>query len=278
MKDIIDLHVHSHCSDGTFSPTELVHLAAKKDLKAFALTDHDTTEGIDEAVLAGHLLNIEVIPGIELSTNYHGKDIHIVGLGIEKDNAYFQESLLRFQNSRDIRNLKMITKLQESGIHITNESMYERFGNAIWTRAHFARFLQENGYVQKMWDAFPKYIGDDAPCFVPREKVTPFQGIQLIHEGGGKAILAHPLLYGYTVDELDCLVKELAFAGLDGMEVMYSMNGYGDEHRMKLLAKKYQLKPSGGSDFHGSNKPSIQLGTGKGNLCISYDVWKSIRS
>ncbi len=278
MKDLIDLHVHSNCSDGTLTPAELVDLAIKKKLKAFALTDHDTTAGIDSAAQA--ILdadsNLELIPGIELSTNYLNKDIHIVGLGIDKDNVYFQETLSRFQNSRYIRNQKMIKKLQEHGIDITEEKMFASFGDAVWTRAHFGRFIQDAGYVSNLWDAFPKYIGDNAPCFVPREKVTPFQGIQLIHEGGGVAVLAHPLLYPLTAVELDTLVGKLAKAGLDAIEVHYSMNRYGDENRVKLLAKKYGLKPSGGSDFHGSNKPSIQLGTGKGNINMSYDIWKAL--
>lgn len=279
MKDQIDLHVHSNCSDGTLTPTELVKLAIKKQLKAFALTDHDTTEGIEEAIGAAATLSphLEIIPGIELSTAYLGKDIHIVGLGIDKDNLYFQDELTRFQNARYLRNLKMIEKLQEMDIDITEQSMLDAFGETVWTRAHFGRYLQDHGYVSNLWDAFPKYIGDNAPCFVPREKVTPFQAIQLIHDGGGVAILAHPLAYRFTTEALDTLVSKLTRAGLNGIEAVYSMNRYGDEQRMRLLAKKYGLKLSGGSDFHGSNKPNIQLGTGKGNVNLSYDVWKALR-
>lgn len=278
MKKNIDLHVHSNCSDGTLSPIELVELAHKKNLMAFALTDHDTTDGIKEAVIAAKSYDIELIPGIELSTNYQNQDIHILGLGIDTEDVYFQEELMKFQDSRDIRNIKMIGKLQDAGIDITYDKMLARFSDSVWTRAHFARFLQDHNYVSNMWDAFPKYIGDDAPCFVPREKVTPFQAVQLIHEGGGYAILAHPLLYRLSNSRLDTLVMELKSSGLDGLEVMYSMNRKMDESDMKVLARKYGLKISGGSDFHGSNKPNIQLGTGKGNLNISYDVWKQIQS
>lgn len=278
MKKNIDLHVHSNCSDGTLSPIELVELAHKKNLMAFALTDHDTTDGIKEATIAAKSYDIELIPGIELSTNYQNQDIHILGLGIDTEDVYFQEELMKFQDSRDIRNIKMIGKLQDAGIDITYDKMLARFSDSVWTRAHFARFLQDHNYVSNMWDAFPKYIGDDAPCFVPREKVTPFQAVQLIHEGGGYAILAHPLLYRLSNSRLDTLVMELKSSGLDGLEVMYSMNRKMDESDMKVLARKYGLKISGGSDFHGSNKPNIQLGTGKGNLNISYDVWKQIQS
>lgn len=278
MKKNIDLHVHSNCSDGTLSPIELVELAHKKNLMAFALTDHDTTDGIKEAAIAAKSYDIELIPGIELSTNYQNQDIHILGLGIDTEDVYFQEELMKFQDSRDIRNIKMIGKLQDAGIDITYDKMLALFSDSVWTRAHFARFLQDHNYVSNMWDAFPKYIGDDAPCFVPREKVTPFQAVQLIHEGGGYAILAHPLLYRLSNSRLDRLVMELKSSGLDGLEVMYSMNRKMDESDMKVLARKYGLKISGGSDFHGSNKPNIQLGTGKGNLNISYDVWKQIQS
>ena len=278
MKKNIDLHVHSNCSDGTLSPIELVELAHKKNLMAFALTDHDTTDGIKEATIAAKSYDIELIPGIELSTNYQNQDIHILGLRIDTEDVYFQEELMKFQDSRDIRNIKMIGKLQDAGIDITYDKMLARFSDSVWTRAHFARFLQDHNYVSNMWDAFPKYIGDDAPCFVPREKVTPFQAVQLIHEGGGYAILAHPLLYRLSNSRLDTLVMELKSSGLDGLEVMYSMNRKMDESDMKVLARKYGLKISGGSDFHGSNKPNIQLGTGKGNLNISYDVWKQIQS
>lgn len=278
MKDLIDLHVHSHCSDGSFSPTELVALAAQKGLKAFALTDHDTTDGIDEAIHASAQLTspIEIIPGIELSTYYNKKDIHIIGLGIQKDNIYFKEKLLVFQNSRDARNVKIMANLRDSGIDITHEKMHAAFGDTIWTRAHIAKFLFNHGYVKNQADAFARYIGDDAPCFVPRVEVTPYQGIDLIHEGGGVAILAHPLLYSLSTTELDTLVSKLVHAGLDGIEAMYSMNRYGDEQRMKTLAKKYSLKLSGGSDFHGSNRPNVQLGTGKGNINITYDTWKNL--
>ena len=276
MPEYIDLHVHSNCSDGTFSPAKLVQYAAQKGLKAFALTDHDTTNGIPEALEEGSRLGVEVIPGIELSTNYGGKDIHIVGLGIDIEDYHFQEELKRFQNSRDIRNLKMIAKLQEAGIDISYESMRTAFSDAVWTRAHFARYLLDRKYVRSMPEAFDRYLGDYAPCFVPREKVTPFQAIRLIHQGKGAAILAHPLLYHLSNANLEKLVTELKHAGLDGLEAVYSTNKWVDETNMTHLAKRHHLKISGGSDFHGSNKPDIDLGTGKGNLKIPYELLEKL--
>ncbi|MEF9917313.1 MAG: PHP domain-containing protein [Lachnospiraceae bacterium] len=278
MNHRIDLHVHSSYSDGTLSPSELVALAVKRNVCAFALTDHDTTDGIKEAMVAAKPYQIEIIPGVELSTNYFNKDIHILGLGIDWMSPSFGSSLVEFQESRDVRNLKMIAKLQHEGVSISYDQMLSAFPDSVWTRAHFARFLKDHGYVQNMWDAFSEYIGDHAPCFVPREKVTPYQAIELIHKGKGWAILAHPLLYSFTNPDLDHLVQQLKLSGLDGLEAMYSMNRHMEESNMKVLAKKYDLKISGGSDFHGSNKPNIQLGTGKGNLNISYDIWRTINN
>lgn len=276
MEELIDLHVHSNCSDGTYTPEELVAYALEKGLKAFALTDHDTTAGIARAQRAASGTGLELIPGIELSTECKGKDIHILGLGIDPENAYFQDQLLRFQNARDLRNEKMIEKLREHGIDITLEQMRACFPDSVWTRAHFARYLFDHGYVKEMWDAFDLYLGDHAPCFIPREKVTPFQAVQLIHEGGGYAVLAHPLLYRLGEEPLNLLVKTLTGCGLDGIEAIYSTNRFSDEADMRQLARRYGLAITGGSDFHGSNKPSIDLGCGKGNLRIPYRLWKTI--
>ena len=276
MEELIDLHVHSNCSDGTYTPEELVAYALEKGLKAFALTDHDTTAGIARAQRAASGTGLELIPGIELSTEYKGKDIHILGLGIDPENAYFQDQLLRFQNARNLRNEKMIEKLREHGIDITLEQRRACFPDSVWTRAHFARYLFDHGYVKEMWDAFDLYLGDHAPCFIPREKVTPFQAVQLIHEGGGYAVLAHPLLYRLGEEPLNLLVKTLTGCGLDGIEAIYSTNRFSDEADMRQLARRYGLAITGGSDFHGSNKPSIDLGCGKGNLRIPYRLWKTI--
>ena len=276
MEELIDLHVHSNCSDGTYTPEELVAYALEKGLKAFALTDHDTTAGIARAQRAASGTGLELIPGIELSTEYKGKDIHILGLGIDPENAYFQDQLLRFQNARNLRNEKMIEKLREHGIDITLEQMRACFPDSVWTRAHFARYLFDHGYVKEMWDAFDLYLGDHAACFIPREKVTPFQAVQLIHEGGGYAVLAHPLLYRLGEEPLNLLVKTLTGCGLDGIEAIYSTNRFSDEADMRQLARRYGLAITGGSDFHGSNKPSIDLGCGKGNLRIPYRLWKTI--
>lgn len=264
----IDLHVHSNCSDGTFSPSQLVEYALEKGLQAIALTDHDTTEGIEEARAAAQNTSLQVIPGIELSTAFWGRDIHILGLNIDPENTYFQEKIKAFQQEREQRNRTMISRMQKEGLRITWQDMTDNFPDSIWTRAHFARFLADTGQVHTLTEAINRFLGDHAPCFVPRNKVTPFEAVKMIHQGKGKAVLAHPLLYHLTEEQLEELVQSLVQSGLDGIEAIYSTNTGLDEVRMRQLAKKYGIFITGGSDFHGSNKPSIDLGKGRGNLKI----------
>ncbi len=277
--DYIDLHVHSTASDGTLTPSQTVAYALKKGLKAFALTDHDTIDGLSEAEEAAFGTKLELIPGIEFSTEYQGKDIHILGLDLEWQQKGFNDSLLFFKKERQNRNREMADRLRNrEGMDISLEQLEERFPGAVMTRAHFAKYLLEKGYVQDIRDAFTLYIGDDCPCFVPRNKISPSDAIDLILKAHGIPILAHPLLYHMTEEELDFLVKGLKKHGLQGLEAIYSSNRGMDETNMRRLARKYDLKLSGGSDFHGSIKPHIDMGVGRGNLKIPYEILKNLRS
>ncbi len=270
----IDLHTHSNKSDGSFSPSELVDYAVEKGLSAIALTDHDTTEGLDEALHHAASLkeaekpSVKVIPGIEFSTEYEKKDVHVVGLFIAYDTPLFQSQLKRFVDSRVARNIKMCNNLREAGIDITFGKLQAETPEAVITRAHYAAYLLNHGYVKSREDAFSQYLGDHTKYFVPREKVTPFQAVKLILDVGGIPILAHPPLYHIGADRLDTLVHALKDAGLMGIEVLYSSYTNQDERDMRRLAEKYDLLPSGGSDFHGENKPGLDLGTGYGHLFV----------
>lgn len=166
--------------------------------------------------------------------------------------------------------------MQDQGLSISYEEMLKLFPDSVWTRAHFARFLVETHQVHTIPEAFNRFLGDHAPCFVPREKVTPFQAVKLIHRGGGKAVLAHPLIYHLSPDQLDELTSLLVKSGLDGIEAIYSTNKGMDETNMRRLARKYNLFITGGSDFHGSNKPAIDMGCGKGNLKIPSSLLKNL--
>lgn len=276
--DTVDLHVHSTRSDGSFTPSELVDYAIKKGLKAFALTDHDTTEGLLEAMEAAKGKDIEVIPGIEFSTEYEGKDVHIVGLYIDYRHAAFQKYLKEFQESRIMRNQKMCLRLKEHGIDITYEQLLERFPNSVITRAHYAKFMLENGYIKSMKEAFERYIGDRCPCYVPREKVTPEKAVKLILQSGGIPVLAHPTLYHMSTERLETLIKRLKCAGLMAMEGIYSTYTAGEARQMQELCKKYNLLISGGSDFHGTTKPGLDLAIGYGKLSIPYDILAAMKA
>lgn len=280
---MVDLHVHSTCSDGTFTPEELVDYAIKKGLTAFALTDHDTVSGLDRAIYYAESLRHtpvqipEVIPGIELSTEYQGKDIHMVGLFIDYHQPDFAHYLEDFIHSRENRNKKMCALLREHGIDITYEALLVEFPGAVITRAHFARYLLSHGYIQSLKEAFDRYVGDRCPCFVPREKVTPAQAVELILGAGGVPVLAHPILYHMSDDRLEALVAELKSIGLIGIEAIYSTYNTAEERQIRGLASKYGLKISGGSDFHGANKPKIDLGTGWGKLYVPDEVLEKLR-
>lgn len=276
---MIDLHVHSNQSDGTYSPSELVSYAIEKGLTAFALTDHDTTGGLDEAMRAASCAaqSVTVISGIEFSTVYENKDIHVLGLDIDYKTPVFLSALADFVASREQRNEKMCKKLQEyARIDITYEKLLAAFPGAVITRAHYARYLSDHGYVKSMPEAFDRYIGDHAPCFIPREKVTPAQAVQLILSAGGVPVLAHPPLYHMSDERLDRLVRTLTENGLAGIEAIYSTYTAGEEVHMRSLASQYGLIITGGSDFHGSNKPDIDLGTGKGKLYVPDELLEGL--
>ena len=268
----VDLHVHSDKSDGSYSPSDLVSYAIQKGLTAFALTDHDTVDGIDEAIKAAQNTSVTVIPGIELSTEYQGKDIHIVGLMIDKEEPDFRNKIQEFVDSRILRNQKMCQKLTEHGAPVTYEELMDTFPGAVITRAHFSRILLEKGYVKSLKEAFERYVGDHAPCFLPREKITPEDAVKLILSAKGIPVLAHPLQYGMGKERLQILIDRLKEAGLQALEAIYCTYTPSEENQMRALALANHLLISGGSDFHGTAKPGLDLGTGYGKLYIPKEV------
>lgn len=274
----IDLHVHSNVSDGTYTPAHLVDEAYRQGLSAFALTDHDTIGGIKEAKHRAEELKqngkvISVIPGVELSVEYPKRDIHILGLMIDIDNETFCKALEAAQQEREERNLRMVNNLAEAGIDISMEKLRAGEGNAILTRAHFAKYLLEHGYVTSTQEAFRKYLGEDGPYYVPRKYISPKKAIQLILEADGIPVLAHPLLYKLPKDELETFIAQLKSYGLVGIETIYSSNMGFDEGYVRGLANRFGLLMTGGSDFHGKNKPLISLGSGRGNLKVPKSIF-----
>lgn len=276
----IDLHVHSCCSDGSFTPEELVALAQSAGLSAFALTDHDTTDGIGQALLAAEGSGLEVVPGIEFSTRWLHRDIHILGYYIDYRAQSFQETLHGFLAARDVRNRQMCERIREqTGIPVTVETLSGYFPDAVITRAHMAAWLADMGYVETRAVAFDKYLGEHAPCFVPKTQVTPEDAIRLIRSHGGIPVLAHPLLYALSKKQLRQLVGSLKESGLKGIEAVYVLNRGSDEAFVRSLAEQYGLLVTGGSDFHGKNKPHIALGTGiKQSLAVPYELLEELKA
>ena len=294
---IVDLHVHSDKSDGSRSPSRLVDLAKEKGLDAFALTDHDTIDGLDEAIRYNAAVEnametdpvrvtsanpvsarrLEIIPGIELSTEYMGKDIHILGLCIDYHMPAFRQQIRAFVDSRILRNEKMCRLLQEAGIDITVEKLQEAFPGSVITRGHYARYLLDHGYIRSLPEAFERYVGDRCKYFVPREKVTPEQAVRLILDAKGIPILAHPTLYHMGRDALQQLTTRLKEAGLVGIEAVYSTYSVKEEREMKRLAERNQLLISGGSDFHGKSKPGLEMATGYGGLRIPAGILEALQ-
>lgn len=275
----IDLHTHSTCSDGSYSVHELIDYAHEKELAAIALTDHDTIDGVEEAVRYGKekYPDMEVIPGIEFSTVNEGKDVHVVGLYVDYKDQKLKDKLRTFKNARVERNRKMCKKLTDGGIPIAYEDLEKAFPDTTITRAHYAKYMLEKGYIKSRQEAFDRYIGDNCPYFVPRENITPEMAIECILENGAVPVLAHPVLYHMSDAKLEALVVRLKKAGLKGLEAIYTTYEAYEERQMKELAERQGLLISGGSDFHGTNKVNIDLAVGYGSLFVPEDLLPPIK-
>ena len=281
----IDLHVHSTFSDGSETTEKLVKLAAEAKLAAFALTDHDTTDGYKSLYEAASKHNVgipkedqlEVLPGVEISAAYKNKDIHILGLLVDPNDSEFNALLKAAEKERISRNIKMIENLKSAGIPISYEEIVASAPDSIITRAHFGKYLVEKGIVNDYPSAFEKYLGDNTPYYVARKFTSPKDAIEGIIKAGGVPVLAHPIIYRLPIPELEALVDTLITYGLRGIETLYSSHSKQDENYVRGLAKRKGLVITGGSDFHGKPKPAINLGIGRGNLRIPYSILENLR-
>lgn len=267
-----DLHVHTTASDGTCSPRETVRRASALGLKAIAITDHDTVLGHAEAVSAGLDYGVEVVPGIEVSTKY-GVSVHILGFYIEN----LIPLLAGIVNDRDRRNEKLCRLMAADGLPVSYEEMKKRFG-AVIGRPHFGRVLVELGLAESINDAFERFVGKGKKYYVPRTIIDIDTSVESIVESGGVPVLAHPFQYQKDDAELRELIERCMDHGLRGIECRYS--GYDAEQvaYLERLADEYGLLKTGGSDFHGDNKPHISLGTGLGGeLDVPYEWLERLR-
>lgn len=280
MADLIDLHIHSTASDGSYTPSEVVTLAQKQGLCALSLTDHDTLAGLHEAEEKAKELNIEFIRGCELSAKYLDTDVHILGLYVPKDRALLQDlekELAVFIERRNTRNKKIITKLQEHHIDITLEEVEEEAGGNVIARPHFANVLVQKNVVANTKEAFDKYLAKGKLAFVEREVISPHHAVSLLKEARAVPVLAHSKLIKCTEQEYFNLIEELIPLGLKGLEVYHSVHSFEDERYYLGVAQKYHLCISGGSDFHGKSKPDIKIGTGRGSLRVPASILAGIK-
>ncbi len=267
---MIDLHVHSTASDGTFSPTEIIDMAIAKKLRAIALTDHDTLAGIDEFLAAAKDQDIIAIPGVEVACNWYGASLHLLGLFVDHGNHELNKLLTEIRDNRRLRNQRIIDNLNSNGIEIERAEIEAYSDGQALGRPHIARALIGKGLCRDMQDAFTRFIGRDAPCYSRRYLPMPERTIATLHQAGGVVILAHP--FGGDKPPKTILVrrkvKRLVQMGIDGMEVYYSDYTCRQTERALKIARDLKLLHSGGSDFHGFNQPGIELGTGRGNLKV----------
>ncbi len=259
----IDLHAHSTASDGTMSPAELVRYAHQKGLSALAITDHDTIDGIAEAVVAGNVLGIEVVPGIELSVKYRDMHVHLLGYLFNCRHSQLHTTLDQLQAGRVERNKKIIANLNALGFAIEFAELKESAGSGQNGRPHIARLMIEKGFVGTMDEAFEKYLGHGGLAYASRYILGVKEAIALIKNAGGAAVLAHPLQLDKQVDNLPMVVRRMCDLGLDGIEVYYPNHSRQFRKRLKLLTKEYCLLMTGGSDYHGSIRPGTTLAGGK---------------
>ena len=254
--ELADLHLHTNHSDGTSTPEEVVKQARLANLKAISITDHDAVSGIDLAMAVARELGIEVIPGVELSVTYQGKDIHILGYFIDYKDKKFLDYLELFKIARIRRVEKMIAQLNRKGLPIRVESVLAKAGSGAVGRPHIAEVLVEEGYVASYEEAFQKYLGDQGPIFAEKYPLSPEEGIALIQSIGGVSVLAHPGCYNQ-----DEIIPELAKKGLDGIETTPPQNFPGDPQHYARMAQRYHLLESGGSDYHGERGGGTPMGT-----------------
>lgn len=253
----VDLHLHTTASDGSLTAVKLVKLAAELRLKTIAVTDHDSVESVNEATAAGNKLGIEVIPGVEMSSDVGGRDIHVLGYFIDYQDIKLKATLNRLSNSRYDRAQKIVNKLRELGLRVNFHDVLKQAGAGVLGRAHIAKAMVKKGCVPDMQSAFNQYLARNSPAYVEKIAYTVPEIIDIIHQVKGVTVLAHP-----GISNVDSLIPEFATAGLEGLEIYHSEHSEQQIEYYRKLAKKLNLITTGGSDCHGpgSNR-GLLMGT-----------------
>ncbi len=274
--ELVDLHTHTTASDGRMTPAMLVRHAKSKGLRAIAITDHDTVDGVSEAVEEGKKLGVEVIPGLEISVDFN-PEMHILGYFPKGDFSVMAEILAELRERRELRNPKIIGKLNEMGFRIGMDEVEAYTNGGLVGRPHIAQAMVDRGYAQSIQEAFDKYLAAGRPAYFKKDKLTPEQGIIEISAAGGIPVLAHPIYLYKSMEEMDSLLGHLADAGLKGIEALYSDNTEEQTAMSLELAARHKLAVTGGSDFHGEFRPDVEIGSGRGNLEIPYELLEKLK-
>lgn len=273
----IDMHLHTTASDGSCTPSAVCQLAIDKGLAAIAITDHDTVDGVAEAISYVDD-RITVVPGIEISAVYHGVEIHILGFYMDYTNPELISRLASIKQDRYNRNEEMCARFRADGIDMTMEKLQHGNPDTVVTRAHFARVLIAQGICKDMNQAFKKYLGKKCKYYIPTPDMPAADAIKLIKTYGKAAFIAHPLLYGFGYRQIEEMIEELKPYGLTGLEVYHSSNNTYESGKLREIARTHGLLISGGSDFHGAAKPDISVGSGRGGLRVTEAVFHDIQN
>jgi predicted metal-dependent phosphoesterase TrpH len=263
-----DLHVHTFYSDSTFSPEEVVACASEKALSAIAICDHDSTEGIEPCARIGSAMGIEIVPGIELTSEKTDAEIHILGYFMDCSLGWFQRQLGEIRKSRVVRMHRMVEKLNDRGIDVSAADVLMLAGKGTVGRLHLAHAMLATGKVKNMYEVFEKYIGFMKPCYVANIKFSPQEAISMILKTGGVPVLAHPNVIG-----MDEYIPELVEHGLRGIEVYHTDHKPGAIRRYEEMARKHSLIMTGGSDCHGLGKGRVLLG----GVRVPYSVVEKLK-
>ncbi len=274
----IDLHVHTNISDGSETPEDTVRYAAKLGLRAIAITDHDTANGVLRAVKAGEEYGVEVVAGLELGCGWYGKEVHMLAYDIDPESKYITPVLEWIVKDRDERNKKMAALMAKDGIIIDLDRLKEMHRGSIIGRPHFALCLVEQGLAESVQDAFRRYLDPGQKYYIRRNFLSIEEAAAMIRKAGGRAVLAHPRQYKLEGERLEELFMRCSNASVSGVECYYS--GYSPEESAmyRELAERYGMCATAGSDWHGSHKPHIQMGSGiDGELNGSYELLQKLR-
>lgn len=276
---MIDLHVHTTMSDGTCAPSEVVSIASSKGLQAIAITDHDTTSGIAEAVEAGHRFGIEIVPGVEISGACDHGILHILGYFIDYNDCSLLDQLGYLRQKRKARISEILSKLLENNIFISEAEVEKESNGGSPGRPHLANIMYANGYVKSRQDAFEKYLRKGAKAYVPKVKLEATKAIKLIRDAGGIPGIAHPhSLNIQDHDRLCDVVASFVEMGLGAIEAYYPAHTPEQTELFLNIAQELNLVVTGGTDFHGANKPGVELGVFPGSQQVPYSVVTNLRN